>query len=138
MVVGGGLAGCEVAVWLARQGRQVSVVEMLEDVMTGKAPVPTQVKMMTRDLMARAGVSVHTSSRVETITRAGITLQRGTGEKKSLEADTVVLAMGMTPDTTLARDLENQALRVYVIGDCREPKNIMNAVWDGYEVARFL
>jgi len=30
------------------------------------------------------------------------------------------------------------ANNVYCIGDCREPRNVMHAVWDAYAVARFI
>jgi 2-enoate reductase len=138
VVAGGGLAGCEVAIWLAHKGCTVSVVEMLDDVMIGGASVPTQVKMMTMDLMRQANVAIHTSSRVEGITPEGVTLNIRNQGETTLEADTVALAIGMIPDTALADRLEETQAKVYRIGDCRAPKNIMNAVWDAYEVARFL
>ena len=56
----------------------------------------------------------------------------------NIKADTVVLAMGMTPNRLLADRLYNEIDRVYRIGDCREPRNIMNAVWDAYEIARYI
>jgi len=55
---------------------------------------------------------------------------------REMAADTVVLAMGMAADTQLYDDLSERVDCVYALGDCREPKNIMNAVWDAYEIAR--
>jgi 2-enoate reductase len=40
IVVGGGLIGCETAIWLAEQKKTVTVVEMLDDLMIGSIPVP--------------------------------------------------------------------------------------------------
>ena len=140
IVVGGGLAGCEVAIWLARKGGAVSVVEMMDDVMIGGAPVPMQVKLMTNNLMKKHDVEIHTSSKVEGITRKGVEISvtdKGEDQsKKLLKADTVVLAIGMTPITELADALDANMKNVFRIGDCRSPRNVMNAVWDAYEVAR--
>ncbi|SMD11463.1 2-enoate reductase [Desulfocicer vacuolatum DSM 3385] len=138
MVIGGGLAGCEVAIWLAEKGKKVTVVEMLDQVMTGGASVPTQVKMMTMDLMNRFGVEVLTATRLDHITENEVALMSKDGTIIKRTPDTVALAMGMTPETRLADDLDNTPYRVYRLGDCRCPKNVMNAVWDAYEVARFI
>jgi len=41
VVVGGGLIGCETALWLAQQGKKVTLVEMLEDLMIAGIPLRT-------------------------------------------------------------------------------------------------
>jgi 2-enoate reductase len=138
VVIGGGLAGCEVGIWLAEKGRKVTVVEMLPQVMAGGASVPTQVKMMTMDLMKRFGVEILTSTRLDHITENEVALMSEDGSLTTLATDTVALAIGMTPETALADALDSGPHRVYRIGDCRSPKNVMNAVWDAYEIARFI
>lgn len=138
MVIGGGLAGCEVAIWLAEKGKKVTVVEMLDQVMAGGASVPTQVKMMTMDLMNRFGVKILTSTRLDHITENEVALMSKQGQLTKLATDTVALAIGMTPETVLADALDSTPFRVYRMGDCRSPKNVMNAVWDAYEIARFI
>lgn len=138
IIIGGGLSGCEVAIWLSQKGCRVSIVEMLDDVMIGGAPVPTQVKLMVTDLMIRHGVNVHTSSKVEHITEAGVVISGKSRKLPILKADTVVLAMGMTPENSLADALDAKMEHSFRIGDCRSPENVMNAVWDAYEVARSL
>lgn len=139
VIVGGGLSGCEIAIWLAEKGRRSVIVEMLPDLMAGGTPVPGQVKMMTLDLLAKYDVKTLTDSRVGEITSAGVTLDRKKDPgKHHIEADTIVLAMGMAPDTCLADRLDQIGACTYRIGDCREPRNVMNAVWDAYEIARFI
>lgn len=138
LVAGGGLAGCETAIWMAQQGIAVSVVEMLSELMTGGAPVPTQVKLMTRDLLARHGVTVHTGCKVGAVLDRAVLVTESSGEITELAGDRVVLALGMKPVSDLARALAEDLRTVYAIGDCRSPENVMNAVWDAYEVARSL
>jgi 2-enoate reductase len=53
-----------------------------------------------------------------------------------LKTDTVVLAVGQEPSQDLYRELQGKIPNIYLIGDSRQAKNIMNAIWDAYEVAR--
>lgn len=138
LIVGGGLAGCEVAIWLAAKGKEAILVEMLPELMAGGATVPIQVKMMTMDLLNKYNVEIHTGSKVRKITATGAELIHEDQSTSMIEADIVALAIGMTPNTELADQAENEMPCVYRIGDCRAPKNVMNAVWDAYEIARFI
>lgn len=61
---GGGLVGCETALWLAQMGKDVTVVEMLDDVLTSGKPVPHMNKIMLLDLMTQAVVKKITKSSV--------------------------------------------------------------------------
>jgi 2-enoate reductase len=135
VVVGGGLVGCETALWLAQQGKQVTVVEMLPELMLGGITVPRMNRFMLIDLLAFNKVKVLTNSCVNEITesRVGIT---GKGANKMLKADTIVLAVGLQSDNALAKELQGKYVHLYVIGDCREPRNVMGAIWDGCEVGR--
>jgi 2-enoate reductase len=36
----------------------------------------------------------------------------------------------------LYKALSDKVERLYALGDCREPRNITGAIWDGYEVGR--
>jgi 2-enoate reductase len=138
VIVGGGLAGCEIAIWLAGKGRRTTIVEILPDLMGSGVHVPAQVKMMTRDLLAQCGTTIMTACRVDAFTPDGMTVIPAGQAPQSLTPDTIVLATGMAPEVQLADQAEKIMDRVYRIGDCREPRNVMNAVWDAYEVARFI
>ncbi|MCP4688792.1 MAG: FAD-dependent oxidoreductase, partial [Desulfobacterales bacterium] len=137
-IVGGGLSGCEIAIWLAEMGKQTIIIEMLPELMTGSVPVIPHVKQMTLDMLARCGAGVFTDSRVKEITPAGVRVVHGDNGEDHIPADTVVLAMGMKPNHKLLDQIPNHAGQVYKIGDCREPRNIMNAVWDAHEIARYI
>lgn len=136
VIVGGGLVGCEIAIWLAQKGKRVTIVEMLPALMSGGVRVPSQVKMMIQDLLAAHNVDIVTDSKISEITSQGVHTIQEELQMREITADTVVLAMGMAADTQLYDDLSERVDCVYALGDCREPKNIMNAVWDAYEIAR--
>ncbi|RLC08076.1 MAG: 2-enoate reductase, partial [Deltaproteobacteria bacterium] len=64
VIVGGGLAGCEVAIWLADKGRQTIIVEMLPELMAGNNHVPGQVRMMTLNLLEKHSTTIITDNQV--------------------------------------------------------------------------
>jgi len=63
-------------------------------------------------------------------------LSQSNSRAKELGADTVVLAIGFQANSHLYELLVKRFDCTYAIGDCRQPKNIMQAVWDAYEVSR--
>jgi len=136
IIVGGGLVGCETAIWLAQQGKKVTLIEMLGDLMAGKPPVIHMNRMMLLDLLQFNKVEILTHTRLTEVTDEGILLVSASKKKESLKADTVVLGVGLEPDKKLYEALSGERPNLYLIGDAREARNIMGAVWDAYEVAR--
>jgi 2-enoate reductase len=53
-------------------------------------------------------------------------------------ADGIVVAVGLKPERGLYQALRNQTPNLYLIGDSRNPQNVMNAVWDAYEIGRMI
>ena len=136
VVVGGGLVGCETAIWLAQKGKRVTVVEMLKDLMTGSNWVPHVIKHMILDMLEFNRVEVMTGTRLAGVTDNGVNLLDASAGERSLDADTVVVSVGLKPERELYRSLAGKTPNLYLIGDAREARNIMGAVWDAYEVAR--
>ncbi|MBW2610508.1 MAG: hypothetical protein JRC68_09220 [Deltaproteobacteria bacterium] len=52
--------------------------------------------------------------------------------------DTIVVAVGLEPEKTVYRSLKGKVADLHIIGDAKEPRNIMSAIWDAYEVARVI
>lgn len=136
IVVGGGLIGCETAVWLAQQGKSVTLVEMLDDLMAGGLPVPHVNRKMVLDMLAFNKVTIMTGTRLLEVTDEGGHFRKTSSEEIVLQGDTLVLSLGLTPDQQLYRSLQGNTPNLYLIGDAKEARNIMGAVWDAYEVIR--
>lgn len=134
VVLGGGLIGCETALWLAQQGRNISVVEMLPELMAGSLPVPRMNRIMLLDLLAVNGVNIVTDASVQEITNEKVCIERKDLGEMVIRTDTIVIAGGMKSNDTLYKALIGKVVHLYALGDCREPRNITGAVWDGYEV----
>jgi 2-enoate reductase len=61
-----------------------------------------------------------------------------TGERRTIAADTVVLALGFRPAEGHAEAFAAPGVDVYEVGDGRQVGNIMCAIWEAFEVARSL
>lgn len=136
VVIGGGLVGCETALWLAKQGREVKIVEALPEILKAGRPIPHMNRIMLIDLLKFHNVESITNHSLLEVTDEGVTVIGKDFERTALKAGTVVIAVGYKPDRTLCHSLKGKVAELYNIGDSREAANIMNAIWDGYEVGR--
>lgn len=136
VVIGGGLVGCEAALWLAKQGKKVTIVEALPDILKAGRPIPHMNRIMLIDLLKFHKVKAITNTSLLAVTAEGVALIDKHFRQTSLKADTVVISVGYKPDKRLYSELSCKIPELYNIGDSREAANIMNAIWDGYEVAR--
>ena len=138
VVIGGGLLGCETATWLAGQGKKVTLVEKLDELMAAGVPIPLLNKNMLLDMLRFNKVETITGFGVTGVTDQGVTMTDASGKEKSIDADTVILSVGFEPDRSLYDALRQSRMVRHLIGDARKPRNIMGAIWDAYEVARAL
>ena len=135
-MIGGGLIGCETALWLAKQGKEVTIIEALPEMLNSGKPIPHMNRIMLLDLLKFNKVDAITNTSLLEVTDKGVLLIDKNFKQTSLKADTVVIAVGYKPDNKLYNDLKCKVNELYNIGDSREAANIMNAIWDAYEVAR--
>ena len=56
----------------------------------------------------------------------------------SIRADTLVLAVGMKTQRELLDNLEGKVPSAHAIGDCVEPRNILNAIWEACRIAQHI
>lgn len=130
IVIGGGMVGGETAEFLARQGKKVTILEMLESI--GHDLLATREVFLKR--LAEAGVIMETEVRVVEITDKGVKCIRR-GKPEFFPGDTVVVAIGMEPDNKLAEELEGEVDELLCVGDCVEPKRIAQATEAGFRAA---
>jgi 2-enoate reductase len=130
IVVGGGLVGCEVAVYLAQKGKRVTIVEMLGRIIPDVFEANRQYLFKA---LAENGVCVLTDASLGRITDEGaVIVNKRRRYQADLKADTVVLAVGLKPEADLAKALDGNLAEIYSVGDCHEPRKILDAVWDAF------
>lgn len=137
VVVGGGLVGCELALWLAEQGRQVSIVEALDSILALNGPLCPSNFEMLRLLLERRGVRTVTQAKAVAFA-AGKLLVETPGGNEEMRATGVVECIGYTENDSLYEACRYGKPPVHKIGDARTVANIMNAIWDAYELGSSL
>jgi pyruvate/2-oxoglutarate dehydrogenase complex dihydrolipoamide dehydrogenase (E3) component len=125
LVVGGGMVGCETAEYIASNGNDVEVVEMLSDIGLDMEPF-SKVFLMER--LQDLKVNIHTSVKVDKIDQNGVEATGINGVKHIFNADKVVIAVGSSSNDQLYKTLIGKVKEIYSIGDCKDPSKILEAV----------
>jgi nitrite reductase (NADH) large subunit len=151
VVVGGGLLGLEAAYGLAKAGAPVTLVHLMDRLMERQLDAPAAA--LLKSLVERKGIRIllnastariHGGSSVE-----GVELADG----RRIEADAVIFAAGIRPNTQLAKDagisvnrgivvddhLQTSVADIFALGECAEHRGICyGLVEPAYEQGRVL
>jgi NADPH-dependent 2,4-dienoyl-CoA reductase/sulfur reductase-like enzyme/rhodanese-related sulfurtransferase len=144
VVVGGGFIGLEMAENLAHRGIAVTIVELANQVMP---PLDLEMAEYAKQRLESRGVSLALADAVEKFgqgSNGGLIVHTRSG--KAYEADLVVLAIGVRPETTLARDaglelgerggirvdsqMRTSDPRIWAVGDAVEVRNCVTGQWE--------
>ena len=133
LVVGGGGTGAEIADYLSEAGKTVTLIEMLEDIATD---LVNHLQHYLKQRLGEKGVAIHTSARVKELGRGYVMIEDASGTRKLDDFDSIVLAMGAEKSNdTIYKNLEGKVSELHVIGDARQPREIVDAVYEGEEIA---
>ncbi len=128
VILGGGLVGCESAIYLDSLGKDVTIVEMKEDWAADSYFMhKNAMNMYIRD----SRIKIHVQTTAKEVTDQGLLCTTPDGELL-LPADNILLAAGMRPDRAAADAFYNTAPRVFQIGDCIKPGRVLEAISLGY------
>jgi 2-enoate reductase len=126
VVVGGGVEGCETAVWLSSKGKEVTIIEMLDEIARGQH---RSNRAMLLDMIADRKIAVHTRTKVLEIGEKELLIVDQQLNTKAIGYDSVVLAIGMKSENALYAELLKKGKEAYLIGDGFAPGKISDAVW---------
>ena len=134
MILGGGLVGCETAEFIASQGKEVTIVEMLEDV---ALELDARVRLFMIPRLKELKVNIMSGTKVKNFKNDGtVQVVTSAGYDKYIGPFTdVVIAVGMRSVRELICDLEQEKIPYTSIGDCTRPGKIFDAVRQGNEAA---
>ncbi len=142
LVVGGGMVGCEAALMLASNGDNITIgrteVTVLEMTDTPAADMYSGARELMMEELRRKGVNILVSAAVKEITGDGAVVARPWGEERISGMDAVVIAAGSEPLDELSGPVRGGGGEVYVIGDAREPRQVLEAIREGSETGRKL
>lgn len=153
IVVGGGLTGCEIAYDLSKKGKKVTLIEMTETILNAFGLSAANYNMLM-ELLDHYKVDVMKNTVVESYQNGVATVieteknypnnanrakrmfalgPQGMKVKHEIKADHIVVSVGYLSDNTLYEKIKGE--NVYLIGDAKQPTNIMDAIWAAYETA---
>ena len=169
VIIGGGTVGCEVALYLAKQGamrpevacfllkhkvldakdiveytsrgnRNITLLEMKKKVGGGFG---FSTRWVILNELKDAGIKEITEVKVKEITNNGFVNgaeSRGVvyekdGQEHFIKADTVIVAVGYSPNNELQKQVEGKFPEIYFIGDCVKVRTALEAIHEGFQVA---
>ena len=137
VIVGGGLVGCETALWLAQEGKKVTIVEALDKIMAVNGPLCHANKDMLERLLPFNNVDIICSARVTGYQDGKLSISLADGDQQ-IPCDSVILSVGYRECDSLYHELEFDVPEIYLLGDAKKVANIMYAIWDSFEVANHI
>ncbi len=132
VVAGGGASGCDCALELAMDGKQVSIVEMMDQL------APEMLLDNRNPLMFRLEdykVKQFTGHKIREITKDGVKTINAQGKEEFILADTVITAFGMKECNQLAQEIAYRYPPTAIIGDCNKVAQVAGAVRGGFFAA---
>ena len=125
IIAGAGYVGCETALHLAEQGKNVTLMEMLGEI---GSDVGVYEKKVLESKIREMGINVVTNRKMVEVVEGGILASDESGNNEKYSCDTVVMALGVRPRRDLAEALKDKLPEVYEVGDCIIPGRVHAAV----------
>jgi 2,4-dienoyl-CoA reductase (NADPH2) len=83
--------------------------------------------------LRRLNVEVITKAENISVTEEGVRLDTG-DESKEIPADTIIISPGMRPVDELYKSLKNKVEEIHLIGDAKDPRKAIEAIYEGAEI----
>lgn len=133
VVIGAGLHGMEVAEFLVKRGRTVTIVEPTDRI--GEGVLDFRLGLLL-DWLDRKGVKIITEARNIRVTPAGLTYEDKNGAVHEIEADNVMPTAPLLPNDRLFKELIGKVPELYLVGDGKQAGMMVHAIRSGYHTAR--
>lgn len=135
IVIGGLIQGCQIAEFLVKRGKEVTIVEESDEVGNG---IPEAKRIRLLSWLAKKGVKLLAEVKLEGITDRGLNIISKKGEKLMIQADNIIVALPFRANTEIFESLQGKVPEIYLVGDCKSPGLIVDAIADGSQVARII
>jgi thioredoxin reductase len=134
VILGAGLAGTELAIYLRDLGREVEVVEMGPGINDGGNSCHGHA---VKDMIIQKKIPIHANTKAVEITERGVRCEGPEGEA-FFEADAVAYAAGTRARKQEAMSFYDVAPIFHMVGDCKTASTILHATGNAYTAAKFL
>lgn len=131
IVIGGGVTGCEVAIFIANMKKKVTLLEAREEILADEKAEFNKMELMR--MLKQAKVKVYTGIKLRRLTKKGVFFLNK-GKEEFLSADSIIIAVGNESNRELFERLKEKISEIYCIGDCKFPRKIYHAIHEGFEI----
>jgi 2,4-dienoyl-CoA reductase (NADPH2) len=135
VVIGGDLRGCQLAEFLVKRGKKVTIIT--REKAFGEGMVDAILGYLL-DWFRKKGVLMYSGIKSLEITPKSVIVVTAENTREIIAADSVIVATDFKPDDVLLENLKEKGIEVYAVGDCREPNLIVDAIADGSKTARLI
>ena len=136
VILGAGFSGCECAIPLLREGKEVTLIDMISETDFESNTFGSQSWISITRIHNELGAQYIFNAKVTSVTSTGVSYINHDGTTVFLEAETVINALGLTVDYAKVNELIGIIPETYTIGDCLGDKmNIDNAIYTGFVYA---
>lgn len=134
LVMGGGVIGCETALYLARQGKQVTISTRRDASALAEDLYDHNNHDVLLMMIQAADITVLSETIPLRVENDGVVINKSGAETK-IPVDSLVFSGRMIPENGLGKSLANMH-NVFSVGDCVTPERIMEAVWAAFKTVR--
>jgi 2,4-dienoyl-CoA reductase (NADPH2) len=136
VIIGGSIHGCEVAEFLVKRDRIVTIVESTDQLGTGILEIPYRRALLK--WFDQKGVTILTQVQYKEITDRGLVVIKPDGSEQTNEADMILVAIPPIRNIRLFQTLERKVPEIYLIGDGKQPRLIKDAMSEGFQIGRII
>lgn len=138
VVAGGGFIGCETAWFLADQGKEVTLISRRERIDDLARDLEHASRTVLMRMLNQQNVSIKTGLKISGIVDGGALARSEDGEIVQLQADDVVLASTLIPNSALLDELRGSFKEIHAAGDCIKPRKIIDAIREAAHIGSIL
>lgn len=131
VIIGAGFIGSEIAECIAEKGKKAILIEKLPS-------IAQDMDLINKTILLRKlneyRVQFCLGSKLTEITKDEVIIEDSTGKRVGIKADLVVNASGFDPANDFFPKAKDMVKEVHLIGDAKIPRNIHDAVHEGYQI----
>lgn len=128
-IIGGGLSGCEIAYDLILKGKQVAVIEAMNDLITTPHVCLANTSFL-REMLAYKKADVRLETKVKEIGKGYIIVTDKNGKEDRIVVDDTIVSIGYNP-----APLAPKGKHVHLVGDANGVGNLRTVIWRAWDVA---
>ncbi|MHB1419494.1 MAG: oxidoreductase [Bacillota bacterium] len=133
VIIGASSTGCETAELLLENGiSEITILARGTRIASSTEPMG---RRLLRRKLEESGVKILTQCSPVQVSPEGVAYADHEGKEHFMPADTVILARGYEAYNPLQEQLESSGIKVIAVGDCVQPRGILEAIHEGAEAA---